>query len=189
MKSFLHMYTALYAGLVKDLTATYPPLAHEFERDFNRLLQSIETEGLGFITLTHGEIEASAAMDASLKRMFVPNIFGVYTLLYFTLMERFLTKLIQPQFSLSANGYQWRRKLYCLARRSEMLKPCVNGRRLRTFFRIIGPVLGTVLFLALLHTLDTLCGDPVMEAQNRNVCQALRTLIALNQNSGPTPGY
>nr|WEU70957.1 MAG: RNA-dependent RNA polymerase [Hangzhou steitz-like virus 3] len=67
MKSFLHMYTALYAGLVKDLTATYPPLAHEFERDFNRLLQSIETEGLGFIALTHGEIEASFLRALSMK--------------------------------------------------------------------------------------------------------------------------
>ena len=67
MESYVEMYTAMYRGLVKDLLAAYPPLATEFEKDFLRLSSSISSEGIGFITLTHGEIEGAFLMALSRK--------------------------------------------------------------------------------------------------------------------------
>jgi hypothetical protein len=68
MKSFINLYVTLYDGLVKDVVATYPTLAAETQKDYTRLLKSIEHEGLGFLTFTHGSMEKAFLQCLSQKK-------------------------------------------------------------------------------------------------------------------------
>lgn len=59
MKSYIAMFSDLYEALSRDLVQTFPTLEAGVERDLTRLRRALSHEGLGFITLTHLEMNAA----------------------------------------------------------------------------------------------------------------------------------
>lgn len=57
MKSFIETFTLLYDALSKDICAWCPSLIPGMERDLSRLRHSMRTDGIGFVTITHGHME------------------------------------------------------------------------------------------------------------------------------------
>ena len=68
MKSFIDTFTVLYDALCKDITDAYPSIGPELERDLNRLQSSLRSEGLSFITITHGRMEKALLRALSGKQ-------------------------------------------------------------------------------------------------------------------------
>jgi hypothetical protein len=68
MKSFINTFTLLYDALSKDIIATYPSLCDDIAKDLTRLSRALNHEGLGFITITHGEMEKAFLQGLSQKK-------------------------------------------------------------------------------------------------------------------------
>lgn len=68
MKSFMKTFTLLYDALCEDIIATYPSLRNDMMKDLDRLRRALDHEGLGFITITHGEMEKAFLQGLSTKK-------------------------------------------------------------------------------------------------------------------------